>query len=81
MERTKSDRAEITQSIRLFDPGNNSNTYPCPEHPGYRLLPKRTGAARGRGMYGRILSYAQKAFEKSVMSKVLCWALWGNSNE
>lgn len=72
MERTKSDRAEITQSIRLFDPGNNSNTYPCPEHPGYRLPPKQTGAARGREIYGRILYYVQRASEKSAMSKVLC---------
>lgn len=32
MERTKSDRAEITQSITLFDPGNSSDTNPCPEH-------------------------------------------------
>lgn len=49
MERTKSDTAEITPSIRLLDPGNNANTYPCPEHSGYRLPPKQTGAARGRG--------------------------------
>ena len=81
MERTKSDTAEITQSIRLLDPGNNANTYPCPEHSGYRLPPKQAGAARGREINGRILYYAQRAYEKSAMSKVLCWALWGNSNE
>lgn len=30
MERTKSDRAEITQSIMLFDPGNNTDHLPLP---------------------------------------------------
>ena len=48
MERTKSDTAEITQSIRLLDPGNDANTYSCPEHSGDRLPPKQTGVARGR---------------------------------
>lgn len=74
MERTKSDTAEITPSIRLLDPGNK-HKHPAPEHSGYRLPPKQTGAARGGGDIRRILYYAQRAYEKSAMSKVLCWAL------
>lgn len=81
MERTKSDWAKITQSIVLFDTENNSVTYPCPKNSWMGTPTQRIGARRGRELYGRILSCAQRAYGKSARSKVFCRALWGNCNE
>ena len=77
MERTKSDGAEITQSIKLFDPGH----LPLPLALWVGTPNQGTEARRGMGIYGTLLSCAQRASWKSAMSEVLCRTLWGNSNE